>query len=392
MHKPHRTLLSRAKEPPKTREGSRVFRVAVRLLGCGLRSLLPVIWFLAFESLPGQPQAVPEPGGIGVLVADHAEGLQVLQTFEGGAADGLLREGDVIYLVEGRRLQALPLEEKLSLLRGIVGDEVPLSVMRPSYFDLTLRRGPLAPVPSSTPEPAAPAPTAPPPPTPGPPAEPTPTEGENDPDDKLTTIFNLFFPSRTPPEQSDPPSRGPKWPETEGPSPTDRPPTVPGPTPTPAPRIVGPPPGGPKAPWFPEARPTPATAPATNALPVGVWENHARGQQPGDSMYRMYAIRAETFPGGTIQIVVGYSHEFLSRNPDPRTLAGKAYSSIREKLNQTPIQKYSVEEGNVFVSDGMGGGIGIFRYDPVADTLTLLPGGITAFGGPLPPITLQRAQ
>ncbi|KJS64520.1 MAG: peptidase S41 [Peptococcaceae bacterium BICA1-7] len=83
-------------------------------------------------------------GGLGVLVGMKGEYLTVARTYSGTPAyQKGLQPGDVIYKIDGREAQGIDLETAVQLMRGPVGTQVTLTIIRPNSkepFDVPLTR------------------------------------------------------------------------------------------------------------------------------------------------------------------------------------------------------------------------------------------------------------
>lgn len=83
-------------------------------------------------------------GGLGILVGMKEEYLTVARTYSGTPAyQNGLQPGDVIYKIDGREVQGIDLETAVQLMRGPVGTQVTLTIIRPNTrdpFDVPLTR------------------------------------------------------------------------------------------------------------------------------------------------------------------------------------------------------------------------------------------------------------
>lgn len=83
-------------------------------------------------------------GGVGILVGMKDEYLTVARTYSGTPAyQKGLQAGDVIYKIDGREVQGIDLESAVQLMRGPVGTQVTLTIIRPNTkepFDVPLTR------------------------------------------------------------------------------------------------------------------------------------------------------------------------------------------------------------------------------------------------------------
>ncbi len=85
----------------------------------------------------------PTYAGIGVRVTAAPDGAQILEVFRHGPAHiAGLQPGDIIVEVDGENVEELPLSDLVDLIRGEVGTEVTLSVLRDGEFvsGLTMER------------------------------------------------------------------------------------------------------------------------------------------------------------------------------------------------------------------------------------------------------------
>lgn len=69
--------------------------------------------------------------GIGVEVREHADGLLVVKPLKGSpAAEAGLRAGDVVTVIDGRRIAGLKMTESSDLMKGTAGSRIVLAVTR----------------------------------------------------------------------------------------------------------------------------------------------------------------------------------------------------------------------------------------------------------------------
>jgi carboxyl-terminal processing protease len=78
-----------------------------------------------------QSRTAKSYGGIGLTVGQRREGLIVKAALDGPARDAGIKPGDLIVSIDGRRIQRLPFDRSLDLIKGQKGTRVALTVRRP---------------------------------------------------------------------------------------------------------------------------------------------------------------------------------------------------------------------------------------------------------------------
>jgi carboxyl-terminal processing protease len=101
---------------------------------------------LDFALTPNLPNEKPQNEliGIGATLSKVANGVSVNSLISGGAAEGKLHEGDVIVMVNDLKTVGTDLSEVVQAIRGELGSDVTLWVLRGGQGDperISLQRG-----------------------------------------------------------------------------------------------------------------------------------------------------------------------------------------------------------------------------------------------------------
>ena len=72
-----------------------------------------------------------KPTGIGIAIEEHEKGIQIVSTFEGGAAkEAGIEPGDIILSVDGNSTEQMSVQQASALITGKVGTKVNIEVLK----------------------------------------------------------------------------------------------------------------------------------------------------------------------------------------------------------------------------------------------------------------------